>query len=326
MHEVASNRPLENTRRLLTFLSAFGCFCLLLCTHSASAQEYCSECESDEPCLLFLDDLFHGCACSTRDPYEEPIETDRHDFTQSARTVGRGVFQLEGGYSYYYKDNEGEIENSHTLPEMQLRYGLSDNIEFRLRWNYAWIFKSGEAEHGEELDDLDGAQDLIWGFKLQLTEQERWLPESAVRIVSSVPTGGSDFTTDGVEVGVDVVYAWELENGWELAGSTGVFRNGVGEFSLTALSGISEEGADDDFAAWAQSVALGIPMTERSKLYLEYFGIFSDGLTDDFSLGFVNAGVDFLMTDNLVFDIRIGKGLTGDSDDFFSGVGGGIRY
>ena len=325
MLEYSSICPLRSKKRLSTFLTALGAFCLLWGARSAVAQECCGEEDPERPCLLFLDDLFNGCACSTRDPYEDPIETDRHDFTQSARTVGRGVFQLEGGYSYFYKDNEEEIENSHTLPEMVLRYGLSDNIEFRLRWNYAWIFKSGEPEHGEELEDLDGAQDLIWGFKLQLTEQECCRPESAMRIVSSVPTGGTDFTTDGVEVGVDVVYAWELENGWELAGSTGVFRNGVGEFSLAALSGISEEGADD-FAAWAQSVALGIPTTERTELYLEYFGIFSDGLTEDFSLGFVNAGVDFLITDNLVFDIRLGKGLTDDSDDFFSGVGGGVRY
>ncbi|MCA9067593.1 MAG: hypothetical protein KDA84_01635, partial [Planctomycetaceae bacterium] len=39
----------------------------------------------------------------------EPIETDRHDFTQSPRTVGAGVVQFEGGYSYFYKDQKEEI-------------------------------------------------------------------------------------------------------------------------------------------------------------------------------------------------------------------------
>jgi hypothetical protein len=274
---------------------------------------------------MFWDDLFGDCPSPSRDPYEEPIETDRHDFTQSARTVGRGVAQIEAGYTYYYKDGADEIENSHTGPEMLLRYGLSEDIEFRLRWNYAWIFKSAKDEH-EEVNDLDGAQDLIWGFKLQLTEQECGRPEMALRLASTVPTGGSDFTTNGVEIGADVVYAWELANGWELAGSSGAFRNGGGEFSLVALGSTGGMGLTSDFVAWAQSVALGIPLNERMELYLEYYTIFSDGLPQEFTLGFVNAGVDFLITDDLVFDIRLARGLTSDSDDLFAGVGGGIRF
>ena len=67
----------------------------------------------------FCDD-FTKCGCCQHNPWEERIETERHDFTQSAVTVGCGVFQLEGGYSYFYKDAEGEIEGSHTGPEMLL--------------------------------------------------------------------------------------------------------------------------------------------------------------------------------------------------------------
>ena len=67
-------------------------------------------------------------------------------------------------------------------------------------------------------------------------------------------------------------------------------------------------------------------LTERSILYNEWFGLFSYALEDDFSLGFYNAGVDYYITDNLVVDLRVGMGLTKDSDDFFSGVGGGYRF
>ena len=48
----------------------------------------------------FCDD-FGKSACQQRDPWEERIETDRHDFTQSAVTVGRGVVQFESGYYIY---------------------------------------------------------------------------------------------------------------------------------------------------------------------------------------------------------------------------------
>ena len=105
--------------------------------------------------------------------------------------MGRGVVQIEGGYSYFYKDENEEIEHSHTLPEGLLRVGLSDDIEFRVRWTYAWRFI-------DEVDNLDAAQDLIWSFKLGMTEECDLIPESALEIRCSVPTGGSATGTTSI--------------------------------------------------------------------------------------------------------------------------------
>ena len=55
-----------------------------------------------KPWLEFCDDFSKPARCQ-RNPYEERIETERHDFTQSAITVGRKVAQIESGYSYFYK-------------------------------------------------------------------------------------------------------------------------------------------------------------------------------------------------------------------------------
>jgi len=55
----------------------------------------------DEPRIKFLDDLV---GVHRRDPFEERIETERHDFTQSTKTVGYHVAQSEAGYSYFYND------------------------------------------------------------------------------------------------------------------------------------------------------------------------------------------------------------------------------
>ena len=59
-----------------------------------------------EPFLKFWDDLHVFSHESTRAPYEERIETERHDFAQSTDTVGQGVVQIEAGYSYFYKDKD----------------------------------------------------------------------------------------------------------------------------------------------------------------------------------------------------------------------------
>ena len=138
----------------------------------------CHSCCGEEPFLPFLDDLrcFPHGMCK-RNPYEERMETERHDYTQSTTTVGRGVLQIESGYLYLYKDQRGEIEQSHATPETLLRLGLSDDIEFRVRWNYLWKFAEDEPSE-------DSALDMIWSFKLQMTEQRGWLPQSALEIRS----------------------------------------------------------------------------------------------------------------------------------------------
>ena len=59
---------------------------------------------------------------------------------------------------------------------------------------------------------------------------------------------------------------------------------------------------------------------------VEWFGIYSSGLDDDYVISVFNIGLDHYLTDHLVIDFRAGVGLTDDSDDFFTGVGGGYRF
>ncbi len=281
-----------------------------------SAAPPCGRCShragEEEPFFLFLDDFCHPhCA---RDPYEERIETERHDFTQSTKTVGRGVVQLEGGYSYFHKSNEEDTENSHTTPELFLRVGLTEDIEFRVRWNYAWRFI-------DEEDNVDGAEDFRWSLKLGITEQRGFRPESALEVRSTAPTGGSAWSTERVEFGLDYIYGWEITETTSLYGSTGFGSNALGDFGY-----LPEEPAADRFMAWSQSVALGCELSERNTLYSEFFGIFTSGLEDNVSPVLFNIGIDHYVTDDVIVDFRVGMGLNQDADDFFAGVGGGCRF
>ena len=61
-------------------------------------------------------------------------------------------------------------------------------------------------------------------------------------------------------------------------------------------------------------------------MYCEWYGIWTTGRADDLAEHYFNIGIDFLVTDDFVLDVRVGKGLSDDADDFFSGVGGGFRY
>ena len=263
----------------------------------------------------FCDDLTKPYRCQ-RDPFEERIETERHDFTQSAVTVGKGIMQVEGGYTYFYKDFAEEIESAHTTPELLLRVGLSEDIEFRLRWNYAWLFPEGE-------ESESGSEDLRYSLKLQMTRQRpgSLLPTSSLELRGTAPTGGEAFSTGQADFGFDYIYQWQLSERVTFAGSTGYLENGLGDFGL-----IPEEPMEENFNVLSQSAVVGLEVSESNTMYVEWFGLYSDGLEDEFVVSFFNIGIDHYITDDFVIDFRAGVGLSEDSDDFFTGVGGGYRF
>jgi hypothetical protein len=135
------------------------------------------------------------------------------------------------------------------------------------------------------------------------------------------PTGGGAFSTRRVDHGLDYIYGWEVAEGWELYGSTGYGTGGLGDFGL-----VPEEPANDWFVVWSQSAALSTELTEKVTVYNEFYGLFSHALEDEFSIAVYNIGIDYYISNDFVLDFRVGKGLTPDSDDFFTGVGGGYRF
>ena len=203
--------------------------------------------------LEFVDD-FTKPRREQRDPFDERIETERHDFTQSAVTVGQGMMQIEGGYSYFYKDAAGEIEQAHAAPESLLRLGLSEDIEFRLRWNHVWIFI-------DEQDDRIGSEDLRYSLKLQMTRQPACgiLPTSALEVRGSAPTGNT-FSTGRAEFSLDYIYQWQLREGVTLAGSTGFGTNGFADFGL-----VPDEPTNEAFNVLSQSAVLGLELRRRQR-------------------------------------------------------------
>ena len=61
--------------------------------------------------------------------------TDRPDATESAVTVGVGVFQLESGYTF----DKADGVRIHSLGEILLRVGVADILELRFGINsYQW--------------------------------------------------------------------------------------------------------------------------------------------------------------------------------------------
>jgi Putative MetA-pathway of phenol degradation len=241
---------------------------------------------------------------------DEPLVTDRPDFTEASTTVGQGVVQLEMGYTFTRDSEDGVRTTNHSFPETLLRVGvLADWLEFRADWNY----EIERTRTGGVADTESGADDLTLGFKIALTEQQCSWPETAVILQLSVPTGGDAFTADEVLPGINYLYSWELNEDWSLAGSTG-------------FTGAVDDETDDMYTQFSQSLSLGHKWSEKLNSYTEWYVLSPIGADTNRPENYLNGGFTYLFNNDVQWDIRAGVGLNEAADDFFAGTGLSLRY
>lgn len=240
----------------------------------------------------------------------EPLVTDRPDFTEASVTVGSGVIQLEGGYTFTYNSDGGERTRTHSFPETLLRVGmLADWFEVRVVWNYA----VEESEVGAFDDSISGAEDMTLGVKLALTPQECMLPETAIILQTTVPSGSSNFTADEMLPGFNYLYSWDLNDDWSLAGSTG-------------LNGAIDDVTADSYSEFSQSLSLGRSWSDHVGSYAEWFVLAPTSADTNRPENYFNGGFTLLLNNDVQWDIRAGVGLNDAADDFFAGTGLSLRY
>lgn len=248
----------------------------------------------------------YGTSFSGGPNLDEPLVTDRPDFTEASSTVGMGVAQLEFGYTYIFDNDGGTATKSHSYPETLLRYGLlADWLELRVAWNYA----------NEEVGMIDtsGSEDLYLGFKIGLTPQDCLLPEMALIPQMTVPTGASVFTGDEVLGGVNWIYGWEVSDFISTAGST-QFNRAIDEVSGEA------------YTEWAQSWTVAYTLTETWGAYTEWFALLPHSSETARPEHYFNGGFTYLVSNDIQWDIRAGTGLNSAADDYFVGTGLSIRF
>ena len=274
--------------------------CLDGCVESTTSR---SSCCCNPPGTLFQ--WSYGTSFSGGPNLNEPLVTDRPDFTEASSTVGRRVAQLEIGYTYTF-DQDDAATKSHSFPEPLLRYGiLAEWLELRVGWNYA--------QEASEGISTEGGEDLYLGFKIGLTPQEGILPEMALIPQMTVPTGDEAFSAGQVQAGLNWIYGWEINDWLSTAGSTQFNR-------------ASDEVSSHDFTEWAQSWTFGYTLSERIGAYTEWYALFPHSADSAVPEHYFNGGFTYLVTNDIQWDIRAGMGLNSAADDYFVGTGMSIRF
>ena len=237
----------------------------------------------------------------------EELETDRDSFTFAPTTAGRDLSILESSYSFI--DNRTGPE-AHSVPETLLRRGVGDRLELRLGFNYEAGGPgtvSGSEVGGQDIETEDESR-VLYGVKVETSDQEGWLPRSAAVVQGYTPIYGPS-TVSTVVVGES--WGWRFANGWEW---TSAMRYGTG----------FDKG--DAFNQWAPSTVVKVPVGERWNVHVEYFGILSTGKEEPVDAQFASFGGHVLVTEDFEVGLRVGWGLTDSSPNFFTNLGIGVRY
>lgn len=245
---------------------------------------------------------------------DEPLESDRPDFTESPVTVGKGVVQLETGYEFFLNHRAGDVHTEHTFPDTLWRIGMfAEWFEWRIEYSYD-IINDTISNNPFPPSHLhaSGSEDLSVGAKFCLTPQEGILPAMGIIPSLAVPSGSPSITEGGVMPGLIWAYAWEINKKLDVEMSTDVFRR-----------------RDDDrniFTEFAQSIAVQYHWTKHFETYMEWYVTSPTGRTIERTEQNADGGFVFPITNNLQLDVEAGVGLNEAAQDFFAGAGATVRF
>jgi hypothetical protein len=233
---------------------------------------------------------------------EEPLVTDRPDFTESALAVGGNNWQFEFGTTY----DSGANVDAASLGELLVRWGVAEKFELRLAVpSYLWV-------DGPE-GDSSGFTDSGIGFKYEFHDGSGsgFLGKTAFAVLAAttMPTGASAISSPDWQPAVNLAFSWDLSASSSLGTNLGYARPSDGDRRF------------DSF--WA-SAALGVGLTDSTSVFFELYG-FSREEARGPSTAVFQTGATYLLSPDLQLDARIARRLTDDGPDFLIGIGASWR-
>ena len=221
------------------------------------------------------------------------LVTDRPDATEASSTVGKGVLQFETGGLYESFEENNIKSKTYTYNTTLIRYGILDNIEFRLGWNFV---EGRKMTNGNNLVDItSGLSPLLLGVKIDIAEEKNGIPEIAlIGHVFPVFSASEDFRPE--TTGVDFRFA---------------LSHTLTEKSSIGYNIGAQWGNDSPEASFIYTVAYGYSLSDKFGFYAELYG----DLPEDSSANhYWDAGFTYLASKDLQFDIYTGTSITKGQD------------
>ncbi len=214
------------------------------------------------------------------------IQTDRPSFTAAHTVVPKGWVQLESGYQFTHDHDGNLLTNSNGAPQFNLRLGLTDWLEWRTLWD--GVVSTAQHTAGANLHGFQtSSADLQTGVKIQATQPNGWIPQSALIATVFLPTGYGSLANGRVAPQIDYIYSWQLSEIWSFTGSTGAVWGRAGD-----------RGTDQ----WFQSLVLGQGWSDKLSTFGEWYVIRNESAQGDSTPQTMDAGVQWRPLANIQFD------------------------
>lgn len=228
--------------------------------------------------------------------------TDRPDATEAPTVVPRGSFQVEtGAYTTTFEENNSK-ERVLGYNTTLLRYGILENLELRVGWNYEEVRTEF---NGQEIASSSGFSPLLFGAKVAILQENGWKPEIGLIGHLFLPfTAGRDFKPEFTSA--DFRFAFNHT----LSDKSGIAYNIGGQY-----------GGDSPELAYIYTLAYGYAITDKLGAYLELYG---DLPEDNSANHFWDAGLTYAVAPLIQLDATVGQSIT-EGQDLLVSVGVSFR-
>lgn len=218
--------------------------------------------------------------------------TDRPDATESPTPMPKGFLQVEtGAFLETFEKNNAKTEDF-TYNTTLMRYGLLDNLELRLGWNYT---DSKTKFNGAETSSVNSFSPLLLGFKVGIAEENGAMPEIGFLGHLNLPFSvKKDLRPENT--GVDFRFS---------------FAHTLSEKSSLSYNLGAAWGNDSPEAAYVYTIAYGYSITDKLGSYVEFYGDFPE---NNKANHLWDAGFTYLLSDNVQLDATVGTSITEGQD------------
>ena len=227
--------------------------------------------------------------------FSQKISTDRPSNTDNSSTLIKNLLQIESGVlkSNLFKTNPREI--NYTTPTLQLRYGLTKNIEIRILEEFG--FSQFVPDTFGIIEQTLGLNSFQLGTKIQIFKKESSPFEFALLTQFVIPKLTNENTS--------------LINTTKLLGSYKIKNN----LNLGFSFGYNNNFSIKNNGLLAYSLLVGNNIGSKTAVFFELYG------NDSRNKFFQNcdAGIAYLIKENLQIDFFIGTGI--NHAMFFSALG-----
>ena len=291
---------------------------LLLCTVNVFAQQ--------DTTIIVPRDAWKRYFDHANQPNHSPIDdhknyhnmviaTDRPDQTETPNLVPKGRFQIETG-AWVEKDEDNAFSYTSTTVNTTLwKFGLSDHAELRLITEYLRDKKNEKSTN--LVTPYQGFNSVAIGGKFFICEEHKFIPKVSLITHLQLPyMGAKDYRPTNIAPRFRFLFQNTLSDRFSLSYNLGGEWDGIS--TNTTL---------------IYSISLGINLIPNMAMFVESYGFLTEntGPNTQFKGDFINdhrldAGVIYVLTNDLQLDVSGGIGINEISPDYFYSCGVSWRF